>query len=147
MIASGSFKAKELVSKIVYSVWGENSLMFFRPETLRDLDLIRVRWGSGITINDWSTGGQYSESGLRSNMDSLVKDKNVLYLSGHCLAIAFDLKPVNGKINEFHDFLWKLMVTGQLKVFKRLEDRKKTPTWGHVDGLQTHDNKPEEFTL
>ena len=79
------FSIKELVSPIVYQKWGEQSWMFFNPDILQDLDTIRETWGSSIVINNWASGGNLKQCGLRSNMDELVKSKKSLYLSAHCL--------------------------------------------------------------
>ena len=141
-----NFTLVELVSPAVYNKFGEFAWSFFDEDVLQDLDTIRDAWGSAITINDWIHKGQFSQSGLRCNIDSLVVLKNVPYLSGHVLAKAFDLKPNNKKYKEFYDFLWRLLNSGKLKAFKRLESFKNAPTWGHVDALRTQSGKPEIFT-
>jgi hypothetical protein len=151
MIKCDNFGIKELVSPAVYNYYapryGEGFIWgFFSENVLQDLDFIRKEWGDSIIINDWAFGGQYKESGLRCNIDSLVSSKNVPYLSGHCLGVAFDLKPKNKKYKEFHAFLWKLLNSGKLKAFKRLEDIKNAPTWGHIDALRTENGKPIIFS-
>lgn len=141
------FSIKELVSPQVYEKFNEFAWAFFDERVLRDLDKIRREWGSPIIINDWAYGGQYRESGLRCNVDSIVASKASPYLSGHVLAKAFDMKPKNGDVKELYNLVWDLMLSDKLKKLKRLEHIKHTPTWVHADGLRTQNNSPEVFTL
>ena len=129
------FGIKELVSPLVYKQFGDFAWSFFDENFLKDLDLIREKWGSPIIINDWAWGGQYKESGLRCNMDSLVKGKSRPYLSGHVLGKGADPKPRNKKVIELHDFIIK--ISKEFKSIRRIEAFIKTPTWVHVDGLNT----------
>ena len=143
------FDIKELVSPAVYRKFGEFAWAIFDPEILKELDFIRDEWEKylkaqggtnidpAIIINDWSSGGQYRESGYRCNVDSIVVAKKSPYLSGHGLAKGFDLKPKNKQYKEFYNFMANLISSGKLKKFKRLENISETPTWTHADCLQT----------
>ena len=144
MYKSKYFKPQELVSKIVYDKFGENSYQFFDEDVLKELDYIRETYGHPICINNWHLYGQYKESGLRSNRDSLVTSKKTLYLSAHCLGKAFDIKDYNnikGNNNRLYNHVLNLMKQGLLKKFRRLENITQTPTWVHIDCFQTKDNK------
>lgn len=144
MIKSKYFKAHELASKLVYTRFGENVYQFFSPDVLSDLDTIRETYGAPITINDWFWGGQYSESGLRSNRDSIVRSKTTLYLSAHCLGCGFDLKDktnIRANNQKLYNHVCNLIRQKKLKVFRRVENIQKTPTWVHVDAFQTISNE------
>jgi hypothetical protein len=132
------FKVEELASPLVYSVWGEQSWMFFNPDLLKELDLIRLHWGRGIIINNWHNNGNLSQCGLRSNQDPIVKEKKSLYLSAHCLACGFDLHDVKGNNRGLFNLCYDLIQQGKLKHFKRLENFEKTPTWVHIDSFQSN---------
>lgn len=132
------FGIKELVSPIVYNKWGEQAWMFFNPLVLEDLDTIRETWGSSIIINNWATGGNLKQCGLRSNMDDMVKAKKTLYLSAHCLACGFDLHAGNGLNNKLWSHCYQLILHKKLKTFKRLEDLKLTTGWVHIDSFQSN---------
>jgi hypothetical protein len=136
LIQSRYFKPQELVSSKVYSVWGDNSYMFFSPQILQDLDLIREKWGKPIIINDWLWNGRYEQSGLRSNIDSIVIGKKNLYLSGHVMGKAFDLKDSQGRTKDLYYFIKDMLLNNKFKSFKRLESTERTPTWLHIDALQ-----------
>lgn len=146
------FGVKELVSREVYNFYqpryGENFIWcFFHKDVLEDIDTIREAYGGGIIINNWAVGGQYNESGLRSNVDSLVKAKKTPYLGGHNLAVGFDMKPSDRNYKRLHSVVWDLMNKGKLKRLKRLENMKSTPTWVHTDGLETTTGKPQIFNV
>ena len=132
------FKIQELVSPIVYNKWGDMAWMFFNPEVLKDLDTIRETYGSPIIINNWTRGGSLKQCGLRSNMDEMVKAKKILYLSAHCLACGFDLHASNGNNKSLWQHCYNLILNKKLKMFKRLENLKDTPTWTHCDAFQTN---------
>lgn len=131
------FGIKELVSNLVYAKFGEMSWQFLDKDVLEDIDTIRATFGSEIIINNWAVGGQYKESGLRSNMDSILKNKKALYLSAHVLGCGYDLKAKNGKNKELHALVCKLVKEKKLKKIRRVENFVSTPTWVHVDGFQT----------
>ena len=126
------FSIKELVSPIVYQTWGEHAWMFFNPETLKSLDCIRESYGSPIIINNWASGGQLKQCGLRSNMDDLVKDKKTLYLSAHTMGKGFDLHCFYGHNNKLWQHCYNLIKSKKLKAFNGLEDYKKTNGWVHI---------------
>lgn len=132
------FKIQELVSPIVYNKWGEMAWMFFNPEVLQDLDTIRETYRNEIIINNWARGGSLKQCGLRSNMDDMVKAKKTLYLSAHCLACGFDLHASNGNNKSLWQHCYNLILNKKLKMFKRLENLKDTPTWTHCDAFQTN---------
>ena len=132
------FRIKELVSPIVYEKWGEEAWMFFSADTLKDLDLIRETYGHPIIINNWASGGNLKQCGLRSNMDDLVKNKKTLYLSAHTMGKGFDLHCFYGHNSKLWQHVHDLISKGKLKSFRRLENLKDTPTWSHTDEFQSN---------
>jgi len=131
------FGIKELVSPAVYNRFGESAWMFFDEDYLKELDLIREKRGSSIIINNWATGGNLSQCGLRTNADQIVKDKKgSLYVSGHVLAKGFDLHDGVGLNNKLWSMVYNMILHKELKHFKRMEDLKHTSGWVHIDGLQ-----------
>lgn len=132
------FTIKELVSPIVYKVWGEKAWMFFDEDVLKELDYIRETFGAPIVINNWATGGTLEQCGLRSNKDKLVMNKKTLYLSAHCLAKGFDLHSGYGNHRKLYDHIYDLIKSGKLKKFKRLENFNSTFTWVHADCFQAN---------
>ena len=89
------FKIYELVDKPTYEKYKEDAWQFFDTDTLHCLLIIREGINDSCVINDWFWGGKFSQSGLRTNLGSIFKRyflKLILYLSGHVLGKAFDLK-------------------------------------------------------
>lgn len=128
------FTLQELVSPIIYKTYGSFAWNFFNPDMLEDLDTLRKLWKRPLIINNWHKGGSYKESGLRCNIDSIVKSKTKPYMSGHVLGRAFDIKSL--RVTRCEDLY--LMIIDEYRNFKtisRIEDIKNAPTWCHVDNL------------
>lgn len=130
------FKLQELVSPLVFNRYGDFAWGFFSAEILRDLDLIRQRFGSALTINTWLFGGGTTQCGFRSNMDKMVKDKKDLYCSAHLMGKAFDLHSYDNV--KLFNLIKDMIEKGELKAIKRLETRANThDNWVHADSFQT----------
>ena len=137
------FTIKELVSKQVYQKFGERAWMFFDEQLLRDLDTIRLYHGLPIIINNWATGGSFSQCGLRCNKDPLVTSAKGIYCSSHCHGKAFDLHSSN--IKKLYKDVETLFYQGKLKAIRRMESAVSTKYgWCHVDSFQTNDPKKLE---
>lgn len=136
------FGIKELVSPASYQKFGENAWMFFDKGILEDLDKIRETWGSSIIINNWQFGGELKQCGLRSNIDQIPKDKTrreQLYLSAHTMGKGFDLHDKLGRNKRLFEHCYRLILSGKLKTFKRLENWQATSSgggWVHIDSFQ-----------
>ena len=142
------FKVQELVSPQVYQRYGEFCWKFFSDLLKIDLDTIREYHGYGITINDWVFGGKnFTQCGFRSNLEPMVKSKNTLYCSAHCMAKAFDLHSSYSNFKLYKD-IEELKNKGLLKAVRRIESRKSTKDgWVHIDEFDTEFiNKLEVFT-
>ncbi|EOV9323797.1 hypothetical protein ACN5WI_002721 [Vibrio parahaemolyticus] len=61
---SEHFSVKELVSRETYQRHGEQAIYMLDDRLLRTLDALRKRFGP-CTINNWSWGGSFNQSGLR----------------------------------------------------------------------------------
>ncbi len=72
------FKIQELVDKETFQALGESAWMLFDRNLLGAMDRIRERYDVEITVNNWATGGPFSQRGFRSS-DSTTGAK----LSGH----------------------------------------------------------------
>lgn len=146
------FGIKELVSNVVYNFYkpkyGESFIWkFFDTDVLQDLDTIRKTWGRGIIINNWASGGNLRQCGLRCNIDPLVKEKTTPYLGGHNLAKGFDLHDTKGENLKLYNHVISLIQNKKLKTFRRVENIKSTPSWVHVDALRTTNDGLEIFNV
>jgi hypothetical protein len=87
------FCIQELVCHHTYLKFRETSWQFLDTELLHTLLVVRKMLNKPITVNNWHTGGNYSQRGLRCNICALVKDKTSLdkiYLSAHCNGAGID---------------------------------------------------------
>ena len=85
------FNIRELVSHNVYNRFGEASWQFLDTDFLKCVLLLRTDiLNAPMTCNHDSA----LQRGLRCNVDSMVKEKKVAYLSAHMLGKAadFDVK-------------------------------------------------------
>lgn len=138
------FKIQELVSPYIYNKFGSLAWIFFDTEVLKDLDRIREYHKMPIIINNWTGSGAFSQCGLRSNIDPLVKNKTTVYCSAHLMGKAFDLHSTNN-IKLYED-VKTLIENGTLKAFRRLESPKSTGYgWVHVDSFRTQNDKLSIF--
>jgi len=62
------FKTYELVPKEIYESHTEDEILaMFDPNLLIVIDRLRADLGKAITINNWFTGGRFSQRGLRTD--------------------------------------------------------------------------------
>ncbi len=140
------FDVRELVGEEVYQAHSDRAWQFLDTNLLHCLLLIREGIGKPITVNTWMNGGSLSQRGLRSNVQSIVKDrtaKNKLYLSAHCMgkAVDFDVKGMTA--DEVRT--WIIWNNPQFPCPIRLEqiDTKtgRSITWVHLDVFPNDDNQ------
>lgn len=147
------FKVHELVSKNVYNRFSETVIMNRMNSSLIDLiDWIREGSGVPIVINNWKSGGNFSQRGLRSNVDPIVSkstSKGIPTLSPHVLFMAVDMNPAysSGKSAEW---LWDWIYehAKESPCDFRMENKTATVnsngevSWVHVD-VATPDVNPK----
>ena len=93
------FDLEELVCQNVFKKYGEFAWNFLDPRLLLNIERIRARIGRQIIINNWRSGGDFSQRGLRCNLCSLVNSNKELYMSAHILGKAVDFN-VDGMLAE-----------------------------------------------
>ena len=110
--------------------------MFMDERIVVTIDTIRRLIGKPITINNWDSGGEFDERGLRCNICPIVKNKTFLgelYLSAHVLGRAVDFN-VQG-MNPQEVSIWIAFNKDKLPYNMRIE--KDTDTWTHLDVFDT----------
>lgn len=126
------FKTQEFVSREIYEKWGESSLWFVDPRTLKLANFVREFFGKPITINNWTSGGQYNYSGFRE-----PECTEGAKLSQHRFGRAIDIKVAGMAPRAVFDAIRaneKLFMDAGLTTLEKAED---TPTWTHCDIRQT----------
>ena len=125
------FSIKELIDKQTYTDRGERAIELLDPCMLWTMDRLRERYGS-ITINNWSTGGQYQFSGFRPKNCSI----GALY-SQHRLGNAFDLKFKDYTSEQIRTLIKDNATEDDFKFIACVE--LDTPTWVHIDSRPIED--------
>lgn len=105
---------------------GEYSYELFDKKILTQLDDFREAYGRSLRINDWHTGGQYKESGLRE-----IQTKTGARKSAHKFGYAFDVKHFDrSDLTALRDFIKE---RGAEFGISRVENFDKTPSWCHIE--------------
>lgn len=130
------FNIRELVCPHVYNRFKESAWQFLSTELLSTLLILRtVIIDKSMIINNWSLKKSYSQRGLRCNQCSLVKDKNSVYLSSHCLGKGVDFNVQGMTAEEVRKLIKKNVDKFEYPI--RLEEG---TSWVHVDCYTTDDS-------
>lgn len=124
----GNFILQELVHPKLYKSRGVNALSYVDPAVISVAQHLRHRFGP-ITINNWHTGGRYKDSGVRLTYGSRT--------SAHMFGKALDLKFGNATVKEVYDYILANQTVMYALGLRRMEHISCTPTWLHIDTLET----------
>ena len=119
------FLIEQLVGPDIHSARGESAWELLDANLLTTLDQLYEVFGP-ITINNWHTGGNFKESGLRS-----FTTKTGAALSQHKYGRAADCKPV--KVTPQFMYAEILKDPSRFPLLTTMEDIASTPTWVHCD--------------
>lgn len=133
------FQIEELVGPETYRKHGDRSWKFFSTDALEMLLILRSNIDRKITINNWAWGGNYTQRGLRTNLQNIFRQLTKtfkLYLSGHVLGEAFDLYVEGMSAEEVRQWIIDNKHLFPMRI--RLERNKngKPITWVHIDSIQ-----------
>lgn len=92
------------------------------PRILEVADKLREAWGSGIRVTSGARCENYTKYLQMHGVPAATR-------SAHIEGLALDLRPTNGKLREFQEFV--RLKLGELKI--RMEDPEHTSQWCHVD--------------
>tara|TARA_R110000796_G_scaffold227145_1_gene343718 strand:- start:428 stop:862 length:435 start_codon:yes stop_codon:yes gene_type:complete len=132
-----NYVVQEFVDKKTYQRFGDKSIRYLDVRMLKLSDWLREKTDSPITINNWHTGGQFNWSGIRTTRSSYYSD-----YSGHSWGSALDYKSKTHSAAQLQQLVidnWEEVkrVTGLEGL--RFEHPDCTPTWCHMDSMQTDD--------
>lgn len=137
-----NFDIRELVCPDVFKKFGERSWMFFTIEILHTLLVLRTDiLNVPLFCNNWQSGGQLKQRGLRCNLCDEISRKTFageLAMSAHANGNAFDLTSPAMTAEEMRKRIqdnWR-----KLPYPIRIE---KDKTWLHVDCY--YDRKDNEM--
>ena len=131
MITIDNIRPEELVCRHIYSVHGRESLKFADERLLKWLQWFRKTIKQEVYINNWNTGGQFSQRGYRCNLCSLVAEKTAtgkIYASAHTRFQAVDFEVDDMSSEEVRQ--WIDRNKENMPVNIRIE---RSVNWVHVD--------------
>jgi hypothetical protein len=119
------FQLHELVPPDIFAARGTAAWELLDPRALMTLDSLREQFGPCV-VNDWQSGGQYKESGLRSSQTAT----GAVY-SQHKFGRAFDCKFKGASPDAVGAYV--IAHPDQFPHLTTIEDTAATPTWFHFD--------------
>lgn len=126
------FSLRELVDEQTYKKYGDFAWNFLRTELLFTLLYLREYvLKVPMTINNWHTGGKFSERGLRHNMSAEVwkyTKANKQFMSAHVMGAGVDFDAKGMTAAEVRALIQAK--ANQLPYPIRLEDG---VSWVHID--------------
>lgn len=130
MKVSKDFNLVEFVDPVTYQIRGEKSIELIDNRLISLTQFIRTYFGVVVIVNNWSDGGQYKESGLRTWLT-----KTGAKYSQHKYGRAADLKlaglhpeQVRKEIRE----RWQIFKAAGLTTIES-----NTPSWVHISVQHT----------
>lgn len=154
-----NFEIHELVPKSVYDKQGEAAWDNFKPDALTGLSWVREQLGTCV-INNWYTGGAFSQSGLRTieffegevakkfpklnafKRLELAKSQYESSRSQHKIGNAFDCKFKKYTAEQARQFIKGNWEKSGLPFAITLEEK---VNWVHIDFRSRPDNKVYSF--
>lgn len=127
MKISEHFVAQEFIDPVTFEQEGENAITFIDNKLIAINEFIRTETGLPVTINNWHTGGQFKESGLRNKNTTTGAKK-----SAHKLGKATDSKIKGWGGQEWYDFIVKHAKRLYDLGLRQIEDKSLATTWGHL---------------
>ena len=120
------FKIQELVDPETYAAQGEDSISVLKRPIIAALDFIRETLGKRITVNNWHSGGPFSQRGYRPP-DSTVGPGHDAHRDGN----AFDFDVEDMTAQEVRDWIQENKdLEGLAPIFRMESD----VNWCHIDG-------------
>lgn len=131
MKISTNFYLKEFIDPDTYKKFGDSSIWFIDLRIVQLAQFIRDRFNKPVTINNWTSEGQYKLSGFRPPQSTIGAK-----LSQHRFGRAIDVK-ILSLPNKGADEIRKDMIDS-FDLYRKfglttIEDKEYAPTWCHCD--------------
>ena len=124
------FSVKELVTPDIYEARGEKALELIDVRIVMILDHLREALDKPITVNSWSWGGHYSQSGLRDVEHYGTAEKYFNSFSQHKYGRGVDFRVEDMTADEVRQYIYDHKDEGALKYVTFVEE---DVSWVHVD--------------
>lgn len=124
-----NFYLDEFIDPITYSERGERSIQLMDMRIILAIQHLREVINKPITINNWSSRGQFRESGLRR-----ADTRTGARWSQHKYGRALDFRVSGMTPREVHQVIHQHQQTFiERQWLTTLEDARDTPSWTHID--------------
>lgn len=130
------FDIRELVGKWTYRTHGNRSWKFLDDDLLEAILIVREGIGKPMYANDWHRGGRFSQRGLRTIMQQIVKNffyRGRLYLSAHLFGKALDFTVEGMTATQVRQWCVDNSMLFPRKIRLEKTHRGREITWVHLD--------------
>lgn len=135
-IDSNLFTVEELVDKRTLKTYGQKAIWFIDERLIAGIFFLRQYYDAPMIINNWNSGGNFSQRGLRMSWSSVNwKD------SQHGKGRAVDFNVVGLTSDKQAQMLiddWEEIAKNTF--FTTIENPDFTKGWTHLDGRWNNDN-------
>lgn len=131
MKVSEHFDLREFIDPVTFKELGEKSIDKIDKRLIDIAELLRKLAAKPVTINNWFSGGQYKESGLRRK-DSPTGAKRSAHKEGKaidCKVAGMSVASIQALVMAHEKDFFDLGV-------RQMEDVSFTPTWTHLGTRQ-----------
>ena len=125
---SEHFVLQEFINPADFEQHKEDSIDLIDKKLIDIAEFIRIDTEKPVTINNWHTGGQYKESGLREANTTTGAPK-----SAHKVGKAIDVKIAGWNGMHWYEYVKKNAKQLYQLGVRRIEDKKIATTWCHID--------------
>tara|TARA_R110000851_G_scaffold132263_1_gene266637 strand:- start:47 stop:523 length:477 start_codon:yes stop_codon:yes gene_type:complete len=137
------FDIRELVGEKTYSRHGNRSWKFLDPYLLSCILVVREGIGKPMTANTWHKGGRFSQRGLRTGVQQIVKSyfkRGQLYLSAHLFGRALDFTVQGMTATEVRQWCVDNSMLFPCKIRLEKTYKGKEISWVHLDTFWEEQN-------
>lgn len=128
MKISANFDLREFIPPDVFNAYGASSTWFIQQELVTGTQFIRDYFDAAATINNWHTGGHFTERGYRTP-NSTTGSK----LSQHKRGAAIDFNIKGLTADQVRRRILDDQKTFLAQGFTAIEDEEFAITWCHID--------------
>lgn len=125
---SKNFTLQEFVPTEIYVEYGENATWFINPTIINIAQVVRDIANVPLIINNWHSGGSYSNRGYR-----VPSSRIGATLSQHKLGNAIDISSNDKSAKTLYDMILAHKGLLLLNGLSAIEDIRFTKTWVHLD--------------
>jgi len=138
---SQHFDLEEFIDPVTFKELGGRSILKIDSKLINIAELVRFYCDKAVMINNWNTGGDHKESGLRR-----LESKIGALHSAHKEGKAIDFRVVGMTPEQVHAIIMAHEKDFYNAGVRQMEDLSFTPSWTHL-GIRGKDNTQSKIQI